>query len=70
MNHSILITPHVINTLKSLPVEERSAIANALAADMILGGDVTELSPYQQMLYSIIRFYVERDTQKYNSERC
>lgn len=70
MDRSIIITPHVINTLKSLPAEERVAITNALAEDMILGDDVTDLSPYQQMIYSIIRFYVERDTAKYNNGRC
>lgn len=67
MNQSIIITPHVINTLKSLPAEERIAITNALAEDMILGDGVNGLSPYQRMIYSIIRFYVERDTAKYNN---
>lgn len=70
MNQAIIITPHVINTIKSLPERERSAITNALAEEMILGGSDTVLSPYQRMLYSIIRFYVERDTVKYNDRRC
>lgn len=67
MNQAIIITPHVINTIKSLPERERSAITSALAEEMILGeASGTALSPYQRMLYSIIRFYVERDTMKYN----
>lgn len=70
MNRSIIITPHVINTLKSLPAKERTAITNALAEDMILGDVATGLSPYQQMLYSIIRFYVDRDTMKFNNRGC
>lgn len=70
MNQAIIITPHVINTLKSLPERERSAITAALAEEMILGGCHSPLSPYQRMLYSIIRFYVERDTMKYNGGRC
>lgn len=64
--NSILITPHVINTINSLPDEERAAIANTLAAELILGEKPkTALSPMQEMLYSIIRFYVKQDTIKY-----
>jgi hypothetical protein len=68
MNSAIIITPHVINTIKALPEGERSAITNALAQEMILGRESHQsLSPYQEMLYSIIRFYVERDTMKYST---
>lgn len=64
--NSILITPHVINTINSLPDEERTAIANTLAAELILGEKpVDSLSPMQEMIYSIIRFYVKQDTIKY-----
>ena len=64
--NSILITPHVINTINSLPDEERTAIANTLAAELILGEKTEDsLSPMQEMIYSIIRFYVKQDTIKY-----
>lgn len=64
--NSILITPHVINTINSLPDEERTAIANTLAAELILGEKPEDsLSPMQEMIYSIICFYVKQDTIKY-----
>ncbi len=67
MNEAILITPHVIDTIKSLPSEERIAIATALTGELILGRDPSKsLSPLQEMIYSIIRFYVKQDTMKYN----
>lgn len=70
MNEAIIITPHVINTIKSLPTEERIAIASALTGELILGGDPSkELSPLQEMIYSIIRFYVRQDTLKYRQAR-
>lgn len=64
MDASILISNHVINTINSLPQEERHAIAQALVSEMILG-DVSELPPVQEMLYSVIRFYVRRDSTRY-----
>lgn len=63
---SILITPHVINTINSLPIDERVAIASALTGELILGKNPSkELSPLQEMIYSIIRYYVKQDTMKY-----
>lgn len=64
MDASILISNHVINTINSLPQEERHAIAQALVSEMILG-DASELPPVQEMLYSVIRFYVRRDSTRY-----
>ncbi len=70
MNEAILITPHVIDTIKSLPSEERIAIATALTGELILGRDPSKnLSPLQEMIYSIIRFYVKQDTMKYNKSQ-
>lgn len=64
---SILITPHVINTINALPLDERIAITSALAGELILGQDPRkDLSPLQEMIYSIIRFYIKQDTVKYN----
>lgn len=64
MNSSIIISDHVINTINSLPAEDRNAIAQALATEMILGCEAA-LAPVQKMLYSVIRFYVKRDSSKY-----
>ncbi|MCM1518321.1 MAG: hypothetical protein NC117_06755 [Pseudoflavonifractor sp.] len=65
MNSSIIISDHVINTINSLPAEDRSAIAQALASEMILGC-ATALAPIQEMVYSVIRFYVKRDSSRYH----
>ena len=65
MDTSIIISSHVVDTIKSLPESERAAIATALASELILGNDPDEmLSPFQAMLYSIIRYYVKRDTER------
>ncbi len=65
MESAMIITPHVVNTIKSLPESERKAIADALASELLLGSDPDEmLTPFQAMLYSIIRYYVKRDTER------
>lgn len=68
MNRSIVLTPHVLNTINSLPEEERLAITCALAGEMILGTSIDKsLTPEQSMLYSIIRDYVRRDSYRLNN---
>lgn len=63
INKPILITPHVINTINSLPEEERIAVASAFISDMIMGvNPENSLSSLQTMLYSIIKFQVQQDT--------
>lgn len=63
---TIVITPHVINTINSLPEEERLAIAVAMTGEMILGADASKsLTPTQEIIYAMIKQYVRRDT-----ERC
>lgn len=65
MNSAIIISSRVIDTIKSLPETERKAIATALSAELILGADPDEtLNSFQSMLYSIIRFYVKRDSER------
>lgn len=62
MNSSLVISQHVMNTIRALPKEEREIISNALAREFLLGVDPEgELSPFQAMLYSVIRYYVKRD---------
>lgn len=63
MNKSIIISQHVLNSLNSLPEEERIAIAGALAGELLLGGKVSdELTPMQMVVYNIIRDYIRRDS--------
>lgn len=62
---SIVISQHVINSVKGLPESDRHAVATALAEEILLGKNPDDtLSPFQSMLYSIIQFYVKRDTEK------
>lgn len=66
MGTAIVITPNVINTINALPVEERLAITAALASELILGKEsASSLTPVQAMIFSMIKNYVTRDT-----ERC
>lgn len=70
MKNSIVITPHVINTLKSLSGDEQQAIANALVQEVVLGEPKKlPLSPIQEMVYSIIKFYVRQDSHRYNQSQ-
>lgn len=60
---SFVITPRVVNTIKSLPESIRGAIANALVSEMLLDQSPEEhLTPVQMMVYVMIRNYVERDS--------
>ncbi len=68
MDRTIVITPNVINTLRSLPYEERMSVASALAGEILLGaGPCDNLEPMESMIYQIIRFYVDQASARYNS---
>lgn len=55
----------MIDTVNSLPPADRIPISNALSAEFILGNDPSEsLTPMQNMLYAMIRFYVVQDTER------
>ncbi len=65
MNLGFTVSPHVINTINALPASERSAICSALSCEFILGEDPQQLlNPVEYMIYSVIRFYVKRDSSK------
>ncbi len=67
MNSNIVLSRYVINTINSLPEEERLSIASALAGEMILGAKLTnELNPQEEMIYTIIRNFIMRDSHEYN----
>lgn len=67
MNRTIVITPHVINTLRALPLQERLNVTSALTGEILLGTAVDDLEPIEDMIYSIIRSYINRDSSRYNS---
>lgn len=67
MENSILFSSRVIDTIKSLPVVEREAIAFALVSELILDKDPDDsLNNFQSVLYSMVRFYVKHDTERLN----
>ncbi|MBR5551956.1 MAG: hypothetical protein IKV83_08580 [Muribaculaceae bacterium] len=67
---SILISPRVINTINSLPEDERIAVVSAFVGDMIMGVRVEDsLTPIQTMLYAVIKSYVQRDSLQYNNKQ-
>lgn len=62
MNQAVYFSTRVLNTLNSLPIDERSTMAAALTSEFMLGIDLTdELTDIQQVVYSILRFYVKQD---------
>lgn len=66
MNQAIVITPNVLNALRSLPYEERMSVTSALAGEMLLGaGQCSNLKPMEEMIYNILRFYVNQASQRY-----
>lgn len=63
--NSFLVSNSVINKIKALPGEMRQAISVALANEFILGEDPRNtLSPTQMVLYTFIKFDIQRDTLK------
>lgn len=70
MNTAIVFTPHVLNTLRALPYEERLSVASALAGELLLGaGQCSDLAPEESMIYEILRFYVNQASARYNNAK-
>lgn len=64
---AIVITQNVLNTLRSLPYEDRLNVASALAGEMLLGaGRATDLEPQQALVYDILRNYVQQASERYS----
>ena len=60
---SIILSERVLNTINSLPVDDRIAIASAVAGELILGASASgELTPLQNLVFAMIRQYVKHDT--------
>lgn len=68
MATSVYFSSRVIDTVNSLPAADRTPISNALSMEFILGIDPADtLTPMQNMLYAMIRFYVTQDTRRNSS---
>ncbi len=68
MNNGFVITPIVLNTINSLPEQERLSIVCALAGEMLLGLQRDNgLTPMEKVIYTIIRQYIQRDTERVGS---
>lgn len=69
MEGSFIISKRVINTIQSLSSADRQPISNALSMEFILGQNPeSTLTPMQNVIYSIIRFYVNQDTKRKQCE--
>lgn len=65
MKQSLVITPRVINTIKSLPEAERVSIVSAIAGELILGHDASSsLTPMESIVYAMIRSSIEHDSRR------
>lgn len=68
MNKTFVISDDVINTINSLPEEDRIAMSAAIASEMICGRNVERnLNSMQRIILSIIRSSVQRSTAAYVS---
>ena len=67
MKTSFVISPRVINTINSLQPADRTPISNALSMEFILGQNPEDtLTPMQNIIYEIIRFYVTQDSKRFS----
>lgn len=61
---SIVFSQRVINTINSLPMEDRVAISTAMFGEFVLGmKENLGLSSQHVMLYAVIRQYILRDSE-------
>lgn len=62
-SRSIILSERVLNTINSLPADDRIAIASAVAGEIILGANASSaLTPLQNLVFAMIRQYVKHDT--------
>ena len=70
MNKTIVITSQVLDTLRALPYEERLNVASALAGEMLLGTEpCSDLAPEENVIYQILRSFVNRASENYRAEQ-
>lgn len=69
MASPVYFSPRVIDTVSSLPARDRIPVSNALSMEFILGIDPTEtLTPMQNIIYNMIKFYVHQDASRMRDE--
>lgn len=62
MTKSVLFSPRLITTLKSLDENDQMTMTAALASEFLLGVDVmSRMSGSELMIYAILRGYVLHD---------
>lgn len=60
---SVILSSKVISRIQSLPVEDRTAISNALAGEILLGQDPKGvLSPTLMIAYTFIKHNIDYDS--------
>lgn len=66
MANSVLFSNKVIETLMSLPEDERLSVTHALVGRMLLGNEnVDALSPMEKIIYSMLSINIRRDSARY-----
>ncbi|MDE6265787.1 MAG: hypothetical protein K2M07_00355 [Muribaculaceae bacterium] len=61
---SVVISQRVINTINSLPLEDRVAISTAMFGEFVLGvKEDLGLTSRNVMLYAVIRQYIRHDSE-------
>lgn len=62
MKSSVLFPDSVLNRVKYLPDADRRAIFDAFEGEMLYNRNPNDtLSPFQAMLYSFVKFYINRE---------
>lgn len=62
MKSSVLFPDSVLNRVKYLPDADRRAIFDAFEGEMRYNRNPNDtLSPFQAMLYSFVKFYINRE---------
>ena len=70
MENSIVISQRVKDTINSLDAVDRGPITNALAMEFIFGDNPEHtLTNNQQIIYAVIRFYVNHDSERFFRNR-
>lgn len=65
----VYFSPRVIDTVSSLPEQDRIPVSNALSMEFILGIDPTDtLTPIQNIIYNMIKSYVRHDAARMQSD--
>lgn len=70
MNNAIIFSERVINTINSLPEEEKLAVTSAVSCEFILGVPMKKgLTPLQQLLFAVIKSYILHDTKQFEAKQ-